>query len=497
MKANHRNIRIVWLALFVSILAMSIWLGCGWFGQQTAWLGSALLATTTLASAIVVVVGLRNAARHRLAWMYIDALCKLNVQDLGSASSEAQLPSISAAHPWSELLDRLRQRIESLAEAMERAEHARAAIEVRARRDTSQHERIERVLASLSEPVLAIDAFDKLVLVNDSARNLLQIDTDPDGNGSRPENRAFRDLVRCEALLELIDETRQHRTAERRKDEIELVDAKGEKHFYSATAALLDGPSGEPQEGQRGVVTVLRDISSAKAAQKRNAEFVSSVSHEMKTPLAGIKAYVELLADGEAEDEATREEFLDVISTQANRLQRLIDNLLNLARIEAGVVKVNKEQQSLNDLLEEAASVVQPAAEQKSIQLSTDLSPLYLGVFVDRDTMLQTAINLLSNAIKYTPDGGTVLLRSRQEDSHAIFEVEDNGVGLSPEDCERVFEKFYRVKKDSEMAPGTGLGLPLVKHIVEEIHNGQLQVTSELGEGSTFRVLLPLTAHQR
>jgi two-component system phosphate regulon sensor histidine kinase PhoR len=236
---------------------------------------------------------------------------------------------------------------------------------------------------------------------------------------------------------------------------------------------------------------VLQDIGDQKALRKRNAEFVSSVSHEMKTPLAGIKAYVELLVDGDAEDEETREEFLQVINGQADRLQRLVDNLLNLARIEAGVVKVSKENQSLNELLDEALHVVQPTAEAKNIRLASNLSPMYLGVLADRDMLLQSGINLLSNAIKYTPAEGSVTLRSRMEDGHVRFEVEDTGVGLCEEDRERVFEKFYRVKKDKNMAAGTGLGLPLAKHIVEDVHGGRLTVTSTLGQGSTFAVTLP------
>jgi two-component system phosphate regulon sensor histidine kinase PhoR len=240
-----------------------------------------------------------------------------------------------------------------------------------------------------------------------------------------------------------------------------------------------------------GAVAVLRDIGHQKALQKRNAEFVSAVSHEMKTPLAGIKAYVELLVDGDAEDDQTREEFLNVINSQADRLQRLVDNMLNLARIEAGVVSVNKKNRSLNELLEEACHVVQPAAEAKRIELVTELSPLYLGVLADRDMLLQSAINLLSNAIKYTPDEGRVTLRSRLADDDVTFEVEDTGVGLSEEDQQRVFEKFYRVKNQKTMAAGTGLGLPLAKHIVEDVHGGRLSVESTLGVGSRFSVTLP------
>src|SRR5439155_21599021 len=159
--------------------------------------------------------------------------------------------------------------------------------------------------------------------------------------------------------------------------------------------------------------------------------------------LSSIRAYVELLVDGEAEDDATREEFLGVVNSQADRLQRLVDNLLNLARIEAGVVSVNKNALSLNELLAEALSVMEPAAKDKNIALAAEYSPLYLGVLADRDMLLQAAINLLSNAVKYTRPGGSVTLRSRLSDQEVIFEVQDTGVGLSPEDCQKVFEKFY------------------------------------------------------
>jgi two-component system phosphate regulon sensor histidine kinase PhoR len=293
--------------------------------------------------------------------------------------------------------------------------------------------------------------------------------------------------------------TAGHRqTPAARTEEIQIADKDGDCHWYRVTATKLGsaaGESGSSEPGCRGAVAVLRDIGEQKVLQQRNAEFVSAVSHEMKTPLAGIKAYVELLVDGDAEDQRTREEFLEVINSQADRLQRLVDNLLNLARIEAGVVNVSKAARSLNELLEEAFHVVQPSAEAKQIELRSELSPMYLGVLADRDMLLQAVINLLANAVKYTPGGGRVTLRSRLENDHVRVEVQDTGVGLSEEDCQRVFEKFYRVKKNKEMASGTGLGLPLAKHIVEDVHGGRLWVESTLGEGSTFIVTIPSTGN--
>jgi two-component system phosphate regulon sensor histidine kinase PhoR len=361
-----------------------------------------------------------------------------------------------------------------------------AGLEIRCRRANRQAERAKAVLSGLVDPVIVIDELDEVVLANPAARELLQIDAE------KTEGRALARLVRCQKLVELLVAACHRESSRDRSEELELVDPRGQSRWYRVRATRL-APAGdkESEPEYQGAVAVLRDVGDQKALQKRNAEFVSAVSHEMKAPLAGIKAYVELLADGDAEDEETREEFLSVINSQADRLQRLVDNMLNLARIEAGVVAVNKEHRSLNELLEEAAHVVQPAAESKGIELATCLSPLYLGVFADRDMLLQAAINLLSNAVKYTPAGGRVTLRSRLDGEQVEFEVEDTGVGLSEEDCRRVFERFYRVKKDKDMASGTGLGLPLAKHIVEDVHGGELTVRSIPGTGSTFRVVLP------
>ncbi len=383
------------------------------------------------------------------------------------------------------VLQDLHQQIYSDRKQLGDQQQRSASAEVRIHLAESRAAQINWVIEGLTEPVLMINQYGELALVNPAAVNLL-------GMQEATLGSPIEDSLNCEPLVQLLHETRRRKLKSSRVTEIELADPNGEKHWYRVTVnTVAEGDHDGAAETGFGAVAVMRDISGYKAIQRRNAEFVSAVSHEMKTPLAGIKAYTELLADGEAEDEETRDEFLGVISGQADRLQRLIDNLLNLARIEAGVVSVSKKPRSLNDLLEEASAIVQPTAEQKNIKLNVELSPMYLGVLADRDMILQAAINLLSNAIKYTPEGGTVTLRSRMMDREVHFEVEDTGVGLSPEDCEMVFEKFYRVKKDQKMASGTGLGLPLAKHIVEDVHGGTLTVKSELGKGSTFQIALP------
>jgi two-component system phosphate regulon sensor histidine kinase PhoR len=464
---------IAWLAGWIT--------NDGWWAVRVVTLTIGLM----LASAATFWMQYNRRQDSRLAERHFEALWKINTQAMYTDLGDAGIPPLSPNNPWYDLAERVRETIMRLYQRIQELEHSRASLEVRCHRATAQAERIAKVLDGLADPILAIDNYDEIVLANRSAQELLDIAAD------NTAARSLKQLEHCEKLVQLLTAARQRKMASHRTDELEIADRQGQSHWYRATAVKSQGIGEGDQQEDTGVVAVLRDIGDQKALQKRNAEFVSSVSHEMKTPLAGIKAYVELLADGDAEDEETREEFLGVINSQTDRLQRLVDNLLNIARIEAGVVHVCKQPRSLNEVLEESLRVVQPSAEAKQIQLASELSPLYLGVLADRDMLLQAAINLLSNAVKYTPSGGKVTLRSRLTDDQVRFEVQDTGVGLGEEDCARVFEKFYRVKKDKEMASGTGLGLPLAKHIIEDVHRGRLTVESALGRGSTFIVTLP------
>jgi len=470
------------------------WLLCPWLA--TAW-WPVRLAALSVGLVPAVSAGLLVSRQlwrdQRIVLRHLDLLTRFDCRR-GSVESADALPAIGPQSPWSNVCDQVRQTLAHLATERQEAEHSRAALEVRLRRAVDRCERVEEILQSLGEPVIAVDEFEELLLANRSAEQLFELDV------QSTERRALTTVLHCQALIDLLSETSRRKVPTSRTNEIELLDKAGQTRCFRITASNLvagEASNGNGQSGSRGAVAVLQDITSHKGAHKRHAEFVSAVSHEMKAPLAGIKAYVELLLDGDAEDERTREEFLNVISGQANRLQRLVENLLNLARIEAGVVQVDKTLYSLNELLGEAVGLMQHSAVDKQIALQADLSPMYLGVLVDRDMLLQSAINLLSNAIKYTPHGGRVTLRSRLSDDTIQFAVEDTGVGLSQEDCGRVFQKFYRVAKDREMASGTGLGLPLVKSIVEEVLGGAISVESKLGAGSTFTVTLPSAGQLR
>lgn len=490
MKFNFKSSDVYsGLAVVMTTGLTTAWVADYWV-SGTGWVIRLSMLAVCLGLAVVAVALLvsRTSRTRRSVQRYIDVLCRLEPHQLANNDVRPDVvPSLRRDCQWDEAFNQLRDCLLAYSDRLQAAENDRDRAEVRARRLAAERQQMSEIMTSLSDPVVAIDQFDEVVLSNPSADEVLKIDSD------NVSSRAVAQLVQCEALVDILIETRRRKSPTQRTTELELADDDGQSHWYSAAVRTTHSGGADVSDGDaaQGAVAVLRDISGLKAMQRRHAEFVSSVSHEMKTPLAGIKAYVELLLDGDAEDEATREEFLNVINGQADRLQRLIDNLLNIARIEAGVVKVNKKVLSMNDLMEEALRIVRPSADGKQVELINDLSPLYLGVLADRDMLLQTAINLLSNAIKYTPVGGCVTLRSRMQDDEVFFEVADTGVGLSREDQGRVFEKFYRVSSDKQMAPGTGLGLPLAKHIAEDVHGGSLSVRSEPGRGSTFQVTLP------
>jgi two-component system phosphate regulon sensor histidine kinase PhoR len=436
---------------------------------------------------------IRSAQQARQCF---EQMSRMQSPQLSRLASGADPLPLAPDHPWFEPAQHIIGRLATNCEQVIAAEQARSALEVRIRRAAVRQEQLEAILGGLADPVLAVNAFDELTLVNPAAAKLFQLDE------KAALGQPLAQALTYQPLVDLIVDTRRRKAPAQRHGEIEIVDDQNNTRWFAVHCRSLiaderQGASSANAGKSPGAYVVLRDVAEIKAGQRRYADFISSVSHEMKSPLAGIKAYVELLADGEAEEPQVREEFLNVINSQANRLQRLIDNLLNLARIEAGVMHVSKNSVSLNELLSETLDIVRPAATARRITLTSEISPLYLGVLADRDMLVQVAINLLSNAIKYTPEGGRVTLRSRSAGAQVQFEVEDTGVGLAPEDQVKVFEKFYRVKKDRNMASGTGLGLPLAKHIVEDVHSGRLTVRSTPGAGSVFLVSLPTTKAAR
>lgn len=222
------------------------------------------------------------------------------------------------------------------------------------------------------------------------------------------------------------------------------------------------------------------------------SEFLNTVSHELRTPLTSIKAFAEILLDNVGEDPETQTEFLEIINKESDRLTRLINNLLDLSRIEAGRMKWDRDPLDLHEVVSTAVTSLSAAAEKKGLTLEVDIEE-DLPTVGDRDKLIQVVTNLLGNAIKFTMEGGTVrVLASRQDLLTARIEVQDSGVGIEPQFHESIFEKFSQVdSSETRDIKGSGLGLPIARSITEH-HDGKLYVQSEPGQGSSFIVELPL-----
>jgi two-component system phosphate regulon sensor histidine kinase PhoR len=220
-------------------------------------------------------------------------------------------------------------------------------------------------------------------------------------------------------------------------------------------------------------------------------DFVANVSHELKTPLASIKAYAETLRLGAIHDDQKNIQFLDQIETQAELLNRQIQDLLEIARIESGSAAFKIETVELNTLCERSVKHLLPQALQRDVKLVFNSENETLNADAEANGVVTILNNLISNAIHYTPAGGQVTVKTRLAGEFSIIEVIDTGIGISQEHQTRVFERFYRVDKArSRDLGGTGLGLSIVKHLTQSM-GGQVELESQIGKGSTFRVCLP------
>jgi PAS domain S-box-containing protein len=227
----------------------------------------------------------------------------------------------------------------------------------------------------------------------------------------------------------------------------------------------------------------------AEEANQKKTQFVSDVSHELRTPLAAIKGFTSTVRSDKDMDPDTREDFLKTVDEEADRLTRIINDLLDLSRIESGRIKLKKENIKLTDVIKKNVEVVRPQVEEKHLQLKAELPDKIPFVLADSDKISQVIINLLGNAVKYTKRG-KVSISAQEEDGHVKVEVADTGVGIDKDDLSKVFDKFMRIEKTESEEKGTGLGLSIVKALVE-IQGGEVFVESELGKGSKFGFRLP------
>jgi len=361
----------------------------------------------------------------------------------------------------------------------------------------SRRQRIntESIIYSIRDAVIVIDEDDRLSMSNEAAGKLFEFDFE--NSRYQPIDELLGKGEGVSDFAEILRQSRQGKVKATRR-EIDFAKDGTQRTFDCIVSCIYDD-----KKGVCGVVAVLHDITREKEVSQMKNDFVSHVSHELKTPLASITAYAEMLVDGEADDPKTRKEFYSVIQNQAQRLNRLIEDILNISRIESGLIKVNKDLVSLTILIKEQFQMIKQYADEKKIGVtwgdSEQKQIVHDQVYADKDMISQVIVNLLSNAVKYTPVKGSINIESEiafDENSQEVVRVSitDTGVWIPDEEVDYVFDKFYRVsaKKNRDQAKGTGLGLNLVKQIVEKVHNGRVFVRSKVGQGSTFGFELPL-----
>ena len=347
------------------------------------------------------------------------------------------------------------------------------------------------VLTSMVEGVMVLDYRGHVLQINPALERMFGI--------SRIEarGRPCTELFRHHQLNELVTFILQSPT--HHQDEIVLP-------LTGRCLQIEASPAGGKRENEACVVLVFHDITELRRLEKIRTDFVANVSHELRTPLTSIKGYVEALLDGAKDDPGASANFLNIILKQSDRLNLIIEDLLELSKIESGRISMKEEPLELHTLVERTLSMIKPMADKNRHHLVTAIMPSLPPMAGDEGRLAQVLTNLLDNAIKYTPAGGTITVsaalapssRTSERPATAVdLSVADTGIGIPEQDRPRVFERFYRVDKArSRELGGTGLGLAIVKHIVEG-HGGHVWVEANHPQGSRFVVRLPLGGKTR
>ncbi|HAK1571657.1 TPA: cell wall metabolism sensor histidine kinase WalK [Listeria monocytogenes] len=340
-------------------------------------------------------------------------------------------------------------------------------------------QRLNAIVQNLVSGVMLINVDKQVIMTN---RTMYQILGETEITG-----KPFYEVIKSFALSQLIEGTFETKTIQQK----EIILYFPREMILDASVSPILGENGEIT----GIILLLHDITQIRHLENVRSEFVTNVSHELKTPVTALKGFAETLLDGAMYDEVLLKKFLTIIKEESDRLHRLIMDILALSRIEQNPVAENVELVDVDEVIEQSARTIFEMATEKNIQVTIpEKTSASVMIETDRDKLQQIIINLLSNAINYTPVDGKVEVKLIEQEAEVIIEVTDNGIGIPAKDIDRVFERFYRVDKArSRHSGGTGLGLSIVKHLVENC-GGRIEVESQEEVGSTFRVTLPKKA---
>jgi two-component system phosphate regulon sensor histidine kinase PhoR len=353
--------------------------------------------------------------------------------------------------------------------------------------DAEKHN-TEAIIKNISDAVIITNAFGELVLANQRAEELLNFEL------VRSRNQFVGEVISDPVLIQSLTPEQGRATGQSVRYEHTL------KKLGSAKAGIFVvtvSPVYIRKDELWAMAMTLQDVTQEREVARMKNDFVNQVSHELRTPLSSIKAYIELLLDQEIQSQDEQINFYRIIQSEADRLDHFIANMLNLSRIESGLMAAEFTTVDPDEEMRQSINLVRFVAEEKKIAIDYTPPAESFTILADRDLLRQVILNLLSNAIKYTPNEGQIRLsleRCRGEETCRI-RVQDSGIGIAESDRERIFDKFYRCRgRSHELSGGTGLGLTLVKKVVEQIHHGCISVESENGRGSTFTIILPINS---
>ena len=334
--------------------------------------------------------------------------------------------------------------------------------------------RLTSILDNMADGVILTDIEGNIILTNKAAQRLF---------GIRGENAKAKPLIEVVREHELNDILKS--CLETGREQIAQFDSGTSNKFLRAIAILID------RERQGGALVLVQDLTELKGLQTMRRELVGNISHEFRTPLAGIKAMVETLQGGAVDDREAARDFFDRIEAEVDRLAQSVAELTELSRIETGRVELELEPVNLNLLVEEVITQLKPQAERQGLSLKNELAADLPLVQAHKERIRQVIVNLMHNAIKFNRPGGSVSAATKRFEDTVVIEISDTGTGIASDDLPRIFERFYKADR-SRAGQGTGMGLAIAKHIVEA-HGGEIRAQSEEGKGSTFSFSLPIT----
>lgn len=340
-----------------------------------------------------------------------------------------------------------------------------------------QQDRLSTLIENIGSGVLLIDSKGYVTLMNKAYKHLFNV------SSADMLYRLYYEVIPYKEVISIIEEI--FITENSLKKQI-VLSLQIERKYFEAYGAPIIGNHDE----WKGIVLVFHEITELKHLEQMRQDFVANVSHELRTPITSIKGFSETLLDGNLKDEKILRDFLTIILNESDRLQALIQELLELSKIENQEFSLTLTKLDIHSLLDDIVTMFARKAEEKGVHLQ--LEDMKESTFIDGDLhrLKQVFINLISNAINYTPTSGSVTVSIREDAKNVYVTVKDTGIGIENEEIPRIFERFYRVDRArSRNSGGTGLGLAIVKHLVEA-HKGHISVKSRIGKGTSFTVQL-------